>query len=110
MSVSWINALKKINKNVKLINGLSFLILICLLYYFIVPKMNTHSLKNGNEFMGFGNCSMFFCTLPYVPSSFAIILTGKIELAALLLFVILVSRDCCVALPRCAMGLFVCSL
>ena len=48
---------------------------------------------------------MFCCALLYVHSSFAIILTGKRELAALLSFVFLVSRDCCVALPRGAMGL-----
>ena len=30
------------------------------------------------------NCSMFCCTLPYVHSSFAIILMGKRELVALL--------------------------
>ena len=30
-------------------------------------------------------CSMFCCTLRYVPSSFAIILTGKNELVALLI-------------------------
>ena len=30
------------------------------------------------------NCSMFCCTLPYVHSSIAIILMGKIELVALL--------------------------
>ena len=30
------------------------------------------------------NCSMFCCTLLYVPSSFAIILVGKRELVALL--------------------------
>ena len=48
------------------------------------------------------NCSMFCCTLLYVPSSFAIILMGKRELVAL--FVFLVSRDCCVALPHGAMG------
>ena len=34
--------------------------------------------------MGFCNCSMFCCTLLYVPSSFAIILVGKRELVALL--------------------------
>ena len=34
--------------------------------------------------MGFCNCSMFCCTLLYVPSSFAIILMGKRELVALL--------------------------
>ena len=34
--------------------------------------------------MGVCNCSMFCCTLLYVHSSFAIILTGKRELVALL--------------------------
>ena len=34
--------------------------------------------------MGVCNCSMFCCTLPYVPSSIAIILMGKRELVALL--------------------------
>ena len=34
--------------------------------------------------MGILNCSMFCCTLLYVPSSFAIILMGKRELVALL--------------------------
>ena len=34
--------------------------------------------------MGFCNCSMFCCTLLYVPSSFAIILMGKRELITLL--------------------------
>ena len=34
--------------------------------------------------MGVCNCSMFCCTLLYVPSSFAIILMGKRELIALL--------------------------
>ena len=34
--------------------------------------------------MGFCNCSMFCCTLLFVPSSFAIILMGKRELVALL--------------------------
>ena len=34
--------------------------------------------------MGVCNCSMFFCTLLYVHSSIAIILTGKRELIALL--------------------------
>ena len=46
---------------------------------------------------------MFCCTLPYVRSSFAIILMGKRELVAFLGF--LVSRDCRAALPRGAMGL-----
>ena len=43
---------------------------------------------------------MFFCTLFYAHSNFAIILMGKRELVALLS-----SRDGCVALPRGAMGL-----
>ena len=34
--------------------------------------------------VGVCNCSMFCCTLLYVPSSFAIILMGKTELVALL--------------------------
>ena len=34
--------------------------------------------------MGVCNCSMFCCTLLYVPCSFAIILMGKRELVALL--------------------------
>ena len=34
--------------------------------------------------MGFCHCSMFCCALLYVRSSFAIILTGKRELVALL--------------------------
>ena len=46
---------------------------------------------------------MLCCTLLYVHFSFAIILTGKNELVALLVF--LVSRGGCVALPRGAMGL-----
>ena len=48
---------------------------------------------------------MLCCTLLYVPSSFATILTGKSELVPLLVF--LVSRGGCVALPRGAMGLYV---
>ena len=43
---------------------------------------------------------MFCCTLLYVPSRFEIILMGNRELVAFL-----VSRDCCVALLRGAMGL-----
>ena len=49
------------------------------------------------------NCSMFCCTLLYVPSSFAIFLMGKKELVALLSL----SSWCLeivVALPRGAMG------
>ena len=38
---------------------------------------------------------------------FAIILMGKRELVALLSFVFLLPRGCCVALPRGAMGLSV---
>ena len=48
---------------------------------------------------------MFCFTLLNVHSSFAITLMGKRELVALLTFVFLVSRDCCVALPHSAMGL-----
>ena len=43
---------------------------------------------------------MFCCALLYVHSSFAIILMGKRELVAFL-----VSRDCCVVLPRGAICL-----
>ena len=46
---------------------------------------------------------MFYCALLYVHSSFVIILMGKRELVAL--FVFLVSRNCCVALPPSAVGL-----
>ena len=48
---------------------------------------------------------MFYCTLLYVPSGFAIILMGKRELESLAWFVFQVSRDCCVALPCGVMGL-----
>ena len=51
-------------------------------------------------FMRVCNCSMFCCTLLYVPYSFAIILMGKRELVAL----ISLSHHCCVAIPRGAMG------
>ena len=53
--------------------------------------------------VGFCNSSMFCCALLCVHSSFAIILIGKRELVALLVF--LVSRHCCVALPHDATGL-----
>ena len=59
----------------------------------------------ATPFVGVCDCSMNCCTLLYVHSSFAIILMGKRELVAL--FVFLVSRDGCVALPRGAMGLSV---
>ena len=55
--------------------------------------------------MGVCNCSTFGCTSLYVHYSFAILLVGKRELVALLSFVFLVSRDCCVELPRGAVGL-----
>ena len=54
--------------------------------------------------VGFCNCSMFCCVLLYVHSSFAIVLMGKRELVALFVC-LLVSRDCCVALPHDATGL-----
>ena len=50
--------------------------------------------------VGFCNCFMFCCALLYVHSSFAIILID-----CLTLFVFLVSRDCCLALPRDATDL-----
>ena len=50
-------------------------------------------------------CSMFCCTLLHVHSSLTNILMGKRELVAFAYFVFLVSRDCCVALPRGTMGL-----
>ena len=54
--------------------------------------------------MGFCNCSMFCRALLCVHSSFAIIL--MIEIAGCFaLFVFMVSRDCCVALPRDATDL-----
>ena len=53
--------------------------------------------------MGFCSWSMFCCALLCVHSSFAIISMEKRELFAL--FVFLVSRVCCVALPHDATGL-----
>ena len=47
---------------------------------------------------------MFCCTLLYVHSSFAIILMGNRELVALFSLSSW-CLDCCVALPRGAMGL-----
>ena len=75
--------------------------------------MNVDSLFICTPIVGVCNCSMFCCTLLYVHSSFAVILMGKRELVALLFctltyfacFVLLESSDCCVALPRCSMGL-----
>ena len=47
---------------------------------------------------------MICCTLLYVHSSFVIILKGRRELVAFLSLYFLVSRDCCMALPRGTMG------
>ena len=47
-------------------------VLLLLTFFFVTP------------IVGVCNCSMFCCTLLYVPSSFAIILMGKRELVALL--------------------------
>ena len=51
--------------------------------------------------------SVFCCALLYVHSSFAFILMGNRERKSWLLCLVclLVSRDCCVALPRGAIGL-----
>ena len=55
--------------------------------------------------VGVCNLSMFCCKLLYAHSSFANILMGKRERAVFFaLFVFLASRDCCVALPRSAVG------
>ena len=56
--------------------------------------------------MAVSNCFMFCCSLLYFHSSFAIILIGKRELVALILFfAFLVPCDCCVALSCGATGL-----
>ena len=55
--------------------------------------------------MGFCDCSMFCCALLCVHSSYAIILMGEERASCFALFVLLVSRDCCVALSRDASGL-----
>ena len=58
--------------------------------------------------VGFCNCLMFCCTLLCVPSGFAIVLIargGRGGAGCFAWFVFLVSRGCCVALPRGAMGL-----
>ena len=49
--------------------------------------------------------SMFCCVLLCVHSSFAIILIGEVRAGCFAKFVFLVSRNCCVALPRGATGL-----
>ena len=53
--------------------------------------------------VGYCNCSMFGCALLCVHSSFAIISMGK-KAACIALFVFLLSRDFCVALPNDATG------
>ena len=53
--------------------------------------------------MRFCNCSLFCCALLYVHSSFAI--DWEERAGCFALFVFLVPRDCCVALPHVAMGL-----
>ena len=56
--------------------------------------------------MAVSNCFMFCCTLLYFHSGFAIILMGKRDLVALILFfAFLVPCDCCVALSYGATGL-----
>ena len=50
--------------------------------------------------------SMLCCTLLYVHFSFAIYLDGEERAGCFAWFVLPVSRDGCVALPRCAIGLF----
>ena len=54
--------------------------------------------------MGFCYCSMFWCVLLCVHSSFANISMGE-RAGCFALFVILVSHDCCVTLPHDAMVL-----
>ena len=65
--------------------------------------MSRRSFHLTTLFHGSLNCCMYFCTLLYVHSIFAIILMGKRELIALLVF--LVSCDGCVTFPRGAMCL-----
>ena len=55
--------------------------------------------------VGFCNCSMICCNLLCVQYSFAIILMREERAGCFTLFVFLVSRDCCVALPLDATGL-----
>ena len=70
-----------------------------------IPVVVVDSLLIVTAIVRFCNCSLFYCALPCVHSSFAIILTWKRELVALLFFVFLVSRDCSVTLPQDATGL-----
>ena len=55
--------------------------------------------------MGFRYCSMYFCALLCVHSIFFNHLDGEERAGCFALFVFLVSRDCCVALPQDATGL-----
>ena len=55
--------------------------------------------------MGLCNCSMFCCALLCVHSSFANPLDGEERADCFALFVFLVSRECCVALPHNVTGL-----
>ena len=54
---------------------------------------------------GFCNYSMFCCALRCVHSSFCNHLDGEERAGCFALFVFLVSRDCCMALPGDALGL-----
>ena len=68
----------------------------------VVLPVVVDSLLTVTPLVGFCNFSMLYCALLCVHSSFAIILMGKRELVALL-FVILISRDCCLfffTMPR----------
>ena len=55
----------------------------------------------GTPIVGFCNCSIFYCALLFVHSSFAIISKGKRELVDLLCLY----RDCFLAHPHDATGL-----
>ena len=56
--------------------------------------------------MGFYNCSMVCSVLLCVHSSFAIISIGRGRVGYFALFVFVVARDCCVALPNDVTGLY----
>ena len=55
--------------------------------------------------LGFCNCSMFCCALLYVHSSLYNDLDWEERAGCFAKFVFLVSRDCCVALNRGAVGM-----
>ena len=57
--------------------------------------------------VGFCICSMFCCALLCAHKWFCNHLDGEERVGCFALFVFLVSRDCCVALPNGAMGLSV---